>query len=160
MANFPFFSCSIKLPPCETMQPFKVLPVLAELEVVPVALVFWPAVLCPDMEPGCEFGSGDGAPPVPFPPLRLILGLRPRNETASRTPWWLLLLRLAIAASVIFAMAGPVLNPLPAVTAREGALLIVLDDGWPAAPGWERRIAAAARRIEAAERNSLRLFCG
>jgi len=23
---------------------------------------------------------------VPFPPLRLILGLRPRSETASRTP--------------------------------------------------------------------------
>ena len=91
---------------------------------------------------------------VPFPPLRLILGLRPRNETASRTPWWLLLLRLAIAALLIFAMAGPVLNPLPAATAREGSLLIVLDDGWPAAPGWERKIAAAARRIEAAERNS------
>ena len=90
---------------------------------------------------------------VPFPPLRLILGLRPRNETASRTPWWLLLLRLAIAALLIFAMAGPVLNPLPAATTREGSVLIVLDDGWPAAPGWERRIAAAARRIEAAERN-------
>ncbi|MGH7187374.1 MAG: BatA domain-containing protein, partial [Pseudomonadota bacterium] len=30
---------------------------------------------------------------VPFPPLRLILGLPPRNETALRTPWWLLLLR-------------------------------------------------------------------
>src|ERR1700730_13426078 len=87
---------------------------------------------------------------VPFPPLRLILGLRPRNETASRTPWWLMLLRLAIAASVIFATAGPVLNPLPAATAREGPLLIVLDDGWPAAPGWERRIAAAARRIAGA----------
>ena len=54
---------------------------------------------------------------VPFPPLRLILGLPPRNETALRTPWWLLLLRLAIAASLIFAMAGPVLNPLPAATA-------------------------------------------
>jgi hypothetical protein len=91
---------------------------------------------------------------VPFPPLRLILGLRPRTETASRTPWWLLLVRLAIAALLIFAMAGPVLNPLPAATAREGSLLIVLDDGWPAAPGWERRIAAAARKIEAAERNS------
>src|SRR5205807_481292 len=61
--------CSMKLPPCETMQPFKVLPVLVELEVVPVVVVFWPAVLCPDMEPGCEFGSGDGAPPLPFPPL-------------------------------------------------------------------------------------------
>ncbi|MGI8570748.1 MAG: DUF4159 domain-containing protein, partial [Methylocella sp.] len=91
---------------------------------------------------------------VPFPPLRLILGLRPRNETALRTPFWLLLLRVAIAASLIFAMAGPVLNPLPVATARGGPLLIVLDDGWPAAPGWERRIAAAARRIEAAERNS------
>ncbi|MGB7046633.1 MAG: BatA domain-containing protein, partial [Methylocella sp.] len=90
---------------------------------------------------------------VPFPPLRLILGLHPRAETASRTPWWLLFLRLAIAALLIFAMAGPVLNPLPAATAA-GPLLIVLDDGWPAAPGWERRIAAAARRIAAAERNS------
>ncbi|MGB6175980.1 MAG: DUF4159 domain-containing protein, partial [Methylocella sp.] len=91
---------------------------------------------------------------VPFPPLRLILGLHPRAETASRTPWWLLFLRLAIAALLIFAMAGPVLNPLPAATAAAGPLLIVLDDGWPAAPGWERRIAAAARGIAAAERNS------
>jgi len=90
---------------------------------------------------------------VPFPPLRLILGLRPKDETASHTPWWLLLLRLSIAACLIFAMAGPVLNPLVAGT-QKGPLLIVLDNGWPAAPGWERRIAAAARRIEAAEQNS------
>jgi len=90
---------------------------------------------------------------VPFPPLRLILGLRPRDETASHTPWWLLLLRLTIAACLIFAMAGPVLNPL-AAGKQTGPLLIVLDNGWPAAPGWERRIAAAARRIEAAEQNS------
>lgn len=91
---------------------------------------------------------------VPFPPLRLILGLRPRTETASHTPWWLLLLRLAIAAMIIFAMAGPVLNPLPPATARAGPLLIVLDDGWPAAPSWERRLAAAGRRLAAAEQNA------
>jgi uncharacterized protein DUF4159/aerotolerance regulator-like protein len=90
---------------------------------------------------------------VPFPPLRLILNLRPRDETASRTPWWLLLLRLAIAACLIFAMAGPVLNPLAAGT-QAGPLLIVLDNGWPSAPSWERRIAAAARRIEAARQSS------
>lgn len=88
---------------------------------------------------------------VPFPPLRLILGLRPRDEAALRTPWWLLLLRLAIAACLIVAMAGPVLNPLPGLAARTGPLLIVLDDGWPAAPSWDRRIAAATRRIAAAE---------
>ena len=90
---------------------------------------------------------------VPFPPLRLILGLRPADETASRTPWWLLLLRLAIATCLIFAMAGPVLNPLTAGT-QTGPLLIVLDNGWPAAPGWERRVSAASRRIEAAGQNS------
>ena len=72
-------------------------------------------------------------------------GLRPRDETASHTPWWLLLLRLSIAACLILAMAGPVLNPLAAGT-QTGPLLIVLDNGWPAAPGWERRIAAAARQ--------------
>ncbi|QBR71180.1 LytTR family transcriptional regulator [Beijerinckiaceae bacterium] len=91
---------------------------------------------------------------VPFPPLRLILGLSPKDETAARTPWWILLLRLAIAACLVFAMAGPVLNPLPGAEAGDGPLLIVLDDGWPAAPSWDRRIAAAARRIEAAARKS------
>ncbi|MCI0466879.1 MAG: DUF4159 domain-containing protein [Beijerinckiaceae bacterium] len=91
---------------------------------------------------------------VPFPPLRIILGLRPREETASRTPWWLLILRLAIAASLIFAMAGPVLNPDPDGIGRTGPLLIVVDDGWPAAPSWDRRVAAAIRAVEAAERNS------
>ena len=35
-----------------------------------------------------------------------------------------------------------------------GPLLIVLDNGWPAAPGWERRIAGAARRIETAKQSS------
>jgi hypothetical protein len=89
---------------------------------------------------------------IPFPPLRLILDLRPKEETPVRTPWWILLLRLAIAALVIFAMAGPILNPLPAGEAGEGPLVIVLDDGWPAAPTWDDRVTAAAQRIEAAGR--------
>lgn len=89
---------------------------------------------------------------VPFPPLRLIFDLRPRVETPFRTPWWLLILRLSIAALVIVAMAGPVLNPLPAVSDGGGPLIVVIDDGWPAAPSWDARIAAAYGRIEAAER--------
>ncbi|QAY96180.1 LytTR family transcriptional regulator [Methylovirgula ligni] len=91
---------------------------------------------------------------VPFPPLRLILDLRPQDETAARTPWWLLALRLAIAAAIILAMAGPVLNPLPAGAGGKAPLLIVLDDGWAAAPNWEVRQAAAEERIEAAARRS------
>ncbi len=87
---------------------------------------------------------------VPFPPLRLILDLRPRDETPAHTPWWLLVLRLAIAAAIILAMAGPIFNPLPAGESRP--LLLVIDDGWPAAPSWDLRMAAATQRIEEAAR--------
>jgi hypothetical protein len=89
---------------------------------------------------------------VPFPPLRLILDLRPRDETPAHTPWWLLALRLAIAAAIILAMAGPILNPLPAGESRGGPLLLVVDDGWPAAPTWDLRMAAATERISEAGR--------
>jgi Domain of unknown function (DUF4159)/Aerotolerance regulator N-terminal len=87
---------------------------------------------------------------VPFPPLRLILDLRPRDETPAHTPWWLLALRLAIAAAIILAMAGPIFNPLPAGESRGGPLLLVIDDDWPAAPSWDLRMAAATERIEEA----------
>src|SRR3546814_3797756 len=42
-------------------------------------------------------------PPAPrrvsFPAVRLLEGLRPREDTPHTTPWWLLLLRLLIARS-------------------------------------------------------------
>jgi len=43
---------------------------------------------------------------IEFPPTRLLFDIRPREETPSRTPWWLTLLRLAAAALVILAAAG------------------------------------------------------
>ncbi len=87
---------------------------------------------------------------VPFPPLKLILDLKPKEEMPANTPWWLLLLRLTIAASIILAMAGPIWNPLSAGTAGKGPLLVMMDDTWAAAPTWDRRVAAAGQRIEAA----------
>ena len=43
-------------------------------------------------------------PPRPqtlrFPPLRILLELVSRQDQADRTPWWLLLLRLAIATLI------------------------------------------------------------
>lgn len=92
---------------------------------------------------------------IPFPPLQLILDLKPTDETPAKTPWWLLLLRLAIAAAIILAMAGPVWNPLSAAVEGAGPLLIVLDDAWSTAPDWERRVSAAALRIETARRQSM-----
>ena len=90
---------------------------------------------------------------IAFPPLRLILDLRPREETPARTPWWLLALRLAIAAFVILAMAGPIWNPLPPGEGGRGPLLVILDDGWPAAPTWAPRIQTAGERVQAAARD-------
>jgi Domain of unknown function (DUF4159)/Aerotolerance regulator N-terminal len=88
---------------------------------------------------------------IPFPPLRLILDLSPREETPAHTPWWLMLLRLALAGAIILAMSGPVWNP-PPIDGGKGPLMILLDDGWPAAPDWDARLDFVSRRIEAAER--------
>src|SRR5213082_499785 len=57
-------------------------------------------------------------PPAPrrvsFPPLRLLRGLTATEETPARTPWWLLLLRMIVAALIIVALAEPILGAAPA----------------------------------------------
>lgn len=87
---------------------------------------------------------------VNFPPTRLLLDIKPREETPSRTPWWLTLLRLLAAALVIFAAAGPVWNPKGGATASSGPLVILLDDGWSAAASWDVRIRSADELISQA----------
>ena len=94
-------------------------------------------------------------PPSPrriaFPPLLLLLGLVSPERTPARTPWWLLALRLAIAALLILALANPVLNPAPRL-GGDGPLLLVVDNGWAAAKHWDRRIAVARDLLQQAER--------
>ena len=83
---------------------------------------------------------------IPFPPLQLVLGHKPQDETPARTPWWLMALRLGLAAAIVLAMAGPVWNPLLGGRGKTGPLLVLLDDGWPAAGSWDKRLQAAASR--------------
>ncbi len=47
---------------------------------------------------------------IDFPPTRLLFEIVPKEETPARTPWWLTLLRLAMATLVIVAAAGPLWN--------------------------------------------------
>jgi len=76
---------------------------------------------------------------VKFPPFRLLLNLINREEQPRHTPWWVLLMRLAMAAAIILAVAGPLLNA-SGVRDRSGdPLLIVVDDGWASAPSWRER---------------------
>src|SRR5579863_4036322 len=96
-------------------------------------------------------------PPRPlqtiFPPLRLLLGIDRKDQTPARTPWPLLFLRLAIAAAAILAMAGPIWNPA-LIGGGAGPLLMIVDDGWPAAPSWDQRRTLIGARLEAAARNN------
>jgi hypothetical protein len=95
-------------------------------------------------------------PPAPqtiaFPPLRLLLGLSGRDQTAARTPLWLLLLRLALAMAVIVAAARPLLNPHPPAGGSGGPLLLAIDNGWASAAAWPNAMAAALDRLQQAER--------
>src|SRR3954462_9641642 len=89
---------------------------------------------------------------IEFPPTRLLFEIAPKEETPSRTPWWLTALRLTAAALVIFAAAGPIWNPQTGVAGgNRGPLLILLDDGWSAAASWDARIRAADELIANAE---------
>ena len=94
-------------------------------------------------------------PPAPryveFPAISLLLGLRTREKTPARTPWWLFLLRLLIATLVILALAHPILNPGTQLSDR-GTVLLIIDDGWAAAPGWQRRAQAIGDILDEAER--------
>jgi hypothetical protein len=88
---------------------------------------------------------------VDFPPTRLLFEIAPKEETPSRTPWWLTLLRLALATLVIVAAAGPLWNPPVAATSRSVPLLILIDDGWPSAASWDVRLRTADELIARAD---------
>ena len=90
---------------------------------------------------------------IAFPAIRLLLGLVPRDETPARTPLWLILLRMALAALVIVAAAHPLLNP-QALLAGTGPIILVVDDGWAAARDWPARQAALGDLLAEAERES------
>jgi hypothetical protein len=100
-------------------------------------------------------------PPAPrrvsFPAIRLLLGLTPREETPARTPWWLILLRTAVAALIILALAHPLLNPQGALPGT-GPLALVIDDGWAAGRDWARRQTAALEILAEAERENRRVI--
>ena len=94
-------------------------------------------------------------PPAPlvraFPPLRFLLALQPQEETPARTPLWLILLRMLIAALIIFGLAHPVWNQGKQLYGS-GPLILVVDDGWAAAPVWQKRLDTIENLVDQADR--------
>ena len=93
---------------------------------------------------------------LPFPAIRLLLGLVPREETPARTPLWLILLRMALSALIILALAHPLLNPSTRLAAS-GPLVLVVDNGWGAAHDWPARQRVMRELIDQADREDRRV---
>ena len=94
-------------------------------------------------------------PPKPnqevFPPLKILGRILKKDETPHKSPWWLTLLRLALSALVILALAEPVLNPQSADLSGEGPLAIIVDNSWPSALIAENQKRTALNLVNAAE---------
>ncbi|MEL6436625.1 MAG: BatA domain-containing protein, partial [Pseudomonadota bacterium] len=93
-------------------------------------------------------------PPRPetevFPPLAILLRLQKKDETPAKSPWWLTLLRIAMAGFVIVALARPLLNPQVAIATGSGTLLIAIDNDWASGGDWEARIRTAEAMLDQA----------
>lgn len=98
-------------------------------------------------------------PPKPvtevFPPLRILASVLKREETPSKSPWWLTLLRMLMAAAIILAIADPVFNPRSNTLAGNGPLVLVIDNSWATATDWKRRVETADALIGDAESKDL-----
>ncbi|HEY4747447.1 MAG TPA: BatA domain-containing protein, partial [Steroidobacteraceae bacterium] len=91
---------------------------------------------------------------IAFPPTRMLFDIAPKEETPARTPWWLTLLRLTLAALVILAAAGPMWNPPLATAEKSLPLALLIDDGWSAAATWDARLRTAEDLIARAEQDN------
>ncbi|HKK30268.1 MAG TPA: BatA domain-containing protein, partial [Alphaproteobacteria bacterium] len=96
-------------------------------------------------------------PPPPrrvrFPAISLLLGLAAKEESAARMPWWLLALRMVIAALVILALAEPILAPQKMLKGEDGPIVVVVDNGWAAGPAWDERQATLGNLLDEAARS-------
>ena len=97
-------------------------------------------------------------PPPPrrlfYPAAAVLTGEEVATRQSERPPRWLIVLRLLLASLLILAAAGPRWRTGEDVVMAEGQgagqprLLLVIDNGFPAAEDWHRRMTALERLVE------------
>ena len=99
-------------------------------------------------------------PPAPkdieLPSLRILEGVDPKEETPARTPWWVWLIRTLAVTAAILGLSQPVYAPGAKTDSVDGtgALLIVLDNGWPSAPRWSALVDAATATLDTGNKDA------
>ncbi|MEP2705179.1 MAG: DUF4159 domain-containing protein [Roseibium sp.] len=91
---------------------------------------------------------------ISFPPTRLLLDIDQHEETPQRSPWWLTLLRLVLAALLIIALSGPVWRAADPVETKDGVLWLLIDNGWTSAKSWDAQVSTAEQILATAEREN------
>ena len=94
-------------------------------------------------------------PPSPrrirFPAVGLLMRLTSREESAAKSPIWLLFLRMALAIAVILGAAHPLIDA-PTDLRGGGPVVLFIDDGWAAARVWPQRLETMESLLDRVER--------
>ncbi|MHC1548271.1 DUF4159 domain-containing protein [Phyllobacterium sp. K27] len=101
-------------------------------------------------------------PPRPvmeiFPPLKILAQLKQKEETPNKSPWWITLLRLLLAAFIILALSEPIWNPRAETMSGKNPVAIVLDNGWSSNEEWTARKETAERLIADTKNNGALIY--
>lgn len=90
---------------------------------------------------------------VVLPTVRFLQELQQKNPPVVKTPWWIILMRLALLACLIVGLAQPVMNPSENLEGS-GPLTLIVDNGWASGQTWEDQQNAALRIIAQARREN------
>lgn len=90
---------------------------------------------------------------VKFSAFYFLRGLTTSLTSTAHTPWWVLLLRCLTAAAFIVAFAEPVLHPAEKLPGGNGAVMLVVDNGWAAASHWSARVERMRETLQRAGRD-------
>lgn len=101
-------------------------------------------------------------PPKPktvrFPAVRLLQELVNERVLATRTPWWVLVLRSLMASLLIFSVAGPTLNARDFIGHDDRPHIVLVDNDWATMDHWPSYHKELKRLLRAAEENKHPFF--
>ena len=98
-------------------------------------------------------------PPQPkdqmLPSFALFEDMAPVEETPDKTPWWIILLRLLVITLAIIGLSTPVWSPRQNAEEAifDNDVLLIVDDGWTAAPNWSAIQSAALGTLGSVDRD-------